>query len=357
MGVVVVGAGLAGLTAAGALLRAGFTVQVLEARRRVGGRLMTVAPEGGKGWLDLGATWLWEEHRRVRALAAELGIPSFPQFAQGRSLHEEPDGTVVEADEPAPVHRLAGGAQALCERLAEALPAGTLTTGRAVTAIRAGASLEVTTESEVGAESTLTADSVVVAIPPRLAVQNVEFQPALPEDLAAVMEATETWMAGAVKCVAVYDSPFWRGRRFSGTVFSHLGPLHEVHDGSTDEVAALWGLLAPDPALGDLGPEQRVPLVLAQLERVFGPEAADPSQYIERDWSGDPYTNEAETPDGEPLEYGHPAFSRPAMDGRLVWAGAETEAEGGGHMEGAIRSGERAAATVAATSGAARREQ
>lgn len=48
------------------------------------------------------------------------------------------------------------------------------------------------------------------------------------------------------------------------------------------------------------------------------------------------------------MAYGHPAFAKPLFGGRLMWAGAETAAVGGGHMEGAVRSGQRAAAQVLA---------
>ena len=64
-----VGAGLAGLTAADALVRGGLTVEVVEARSRVGGRIMTVPAEGSdRGWLDLGATWHWSDQPAVAAL-------------------------------------------------------------------------------------------------------------------------------------------------------------------------------------------------------------------------------------------------------------------------------------------------
>lgn len=52
--------------------------------------------------------------------------------------------------------------------------------------------------------------------------------------------------------------------------------------------------------------------------------------------------------DGPVADFGRPEFHRPLMDGRLHWAGAETEAVGGGHMEGAVRSGLRAARAVLA---------
>ena len=81
---------------------------------------------------------------------------------------------------------------------------------------------------------------------------------------------------------------------------------------------------------------------------MFGPRAAEPERYYERDWSTDPYTNDEVVWLGEPLALGHPALAEPAFGGRLVWAGTETADVGGGHMEGAVRSGRRAAAQVLA---------
>lgn len=132
-------------------------------------------------------------------------------------------------------------------------------------------------------------------------------------------------MADAVKCVVIYQRPFWRDAGLSGSAFSHAGPLHEVHDasGPTGSPAALWGLLTGDHALRDIEPGGRVGLVLAQLERLFGREASELVDYFERDWSTDPNTNDFGLDPGvRPIEHGHPLLSEPLLDGRLLWAGA-----------------------------------
>jgi monoamine oxidase len=84
--VVVVGAGLAGLSAARTLTAAGRTVVVLEARDRVGGRTLNHPLPGGHV-ADLGGTWIGPTQNAVAALAEELGLTTFAQVDDGNAVY------------------------------------------------------------------------------------------------------------------------------------------------------------------------------------------------------------------------------------------------------------------------------
>ncbi|MEV4615914.1 FAD-dependent oxidoreductase [Kitasatospora sp. NPDC049258] len=95
MSVVVVGAGLAGLTAAVDLARAGVEVTVLEARDRVGGRTHGIEVAPGR-WVDAGAAYLGDRHTELLALIDESGLKTVPTELVGDSrfaLGTASDGT------------------------------------------------------------------------------------------------------------------------------------------------------------------------------------------------------------------------------------------------------------------------
>ena len=353
--VVVVGAGLSGLSVASALCARGAAVALLEARPRVGGRLLThtsssaASPSDGGGALDLGATWRWPGESRVAALVQALGLPSFPHFERGDALAEGPAGAPQRLRESGVMGgpaRFGGGTASLAAALAERLPPGVLRLSTPVERIAcadAGVGLEVAcVDGSVFAASA----AVVVALPPALAAATLAFAPPLPPALAAAAAGTSTHMGGCAKTVVRYATPFWRDAGLSGAAFSRRGPLSEVHDhsGPGGSPAALLGFSA--------GGAPAREALLAQLVRLFGPAAAQPLEVTTLDWAAERYTA---VPPGSPPQtrpMGGPEFAPgaacAAMGGRLLWAATETAETHAGHMEGALAAAERTVRAVEA---------
>lgn len=92
--VVIVGAGVTGLTAARELRAAGLTVAVLEARDRVGGRTWTDSIDGAL--LEIGGQWISPDQVALKAILAELGLETFSRYRDGKSVYVSPDGERAE---------------------------------------------------------------------------------------------------------------------------------------------------------------------------------------------------------------------------------------------------------------------
>src|SRR5215208_6173949 len=84
---VVIGAGLAGLAAARAVAAAGASVVVVEARERVGGRVLNEEIGGGQ-IVEVGGQWIGPTQDRLEALAGELGVATFPTYGEGENVIE-----------------------------------------------------------------------------------------------------------------------------------------------------------------------------------------------------------------------------------------------------------------------------
>ncbi|OBR53137.1 flavin monoamine oxidase family protein [Paraburkholderia tropica] len=83
--IVIVGAGMSGLSAARAATRAGKSVVILEARDRVGGRTLSKTLDNGVT-IDLGGQWVAPTQKRVLALIEEFGLETFKTYEQGDSI-------------------------------------------------------------------------------------------------------------------------------------------------------------------------------------------------------------------------------------------------------------------------------
>ncbi len=96
--VIIVGAGISGMIAARRVLEAGLTPLVLEADKRVGGRILTQEAVPGVP-IELGAQWIGDTHLRMFALAAELGVETYPQYDEGETSYELDGSGVLRENE------------------------------------------------------------------------------------------------------------------------------------------------------------------------------------------------------------------------------------------------------------------
>lgn len=351
--VVVIGAGISGLSVADQLARAGASVAVIEARERIGGRLLATDDDSA---MDLGATWFWDGEHRTRNLVKRLGTGTFPQYLRGDTVVEDLNGVLRHPGNlvDVPAHRYTGGAASLTDKLAHSLPAESLHLGHAVEAVEPVSTDNASDGSDLMVRSrarSWRARHVVLALPPALAVANIELSNLIPTWLFRVAAATPVWMAQVVKAVALYDEAFWRAHGLAGAGISRVGPLQEIHDmsGPDGHPAALFGFAHPTRLGAD--PHRAI---RDQLARMFGERAGRPLQLTLQDWSREQWTAPVEMASSSVSSFGHPDLRRPSAAGRLHWSSTETAETYPGHVEGALEAAERTADGIRACLGLSR---
>jgi len=203
-----------------------------------------------------------------------------------------------------------------------------------------GEHIEIASKTTAGQANTWQAEQVLLALPPRLAVTNIDFQPALPVELATQWQATATWMAPHAKYFAVYDKPFWREQGLSGEGRSALGPLVEIHDASVQSGhGALFGFVGvPAASRQSVSTAVLKDYCRAQLVRLFGSQADTPIAEYLKDWAQDPFTATAADADSD----GQHASAPIAKAKSGVWVdcltgiGSEWSRQFPGYVAGAV---------------------
>ncbi|CCM79968.1 flavin monoamine oxidase family protein [Rhizobium mesoamericanum] len=356
--IAVVGAGLSGLYAARSLNAAGLDVIVLEARDRLGGRILTTGEDGlsSEDGFDLGPSWYWPQMQPAMAtLVGQLGLSFFCQNGEGDVIFERMSRERPQRYSPTSMEqqsmRLAGGTAALVRALAADLPAGRILRGAKVTAmVLADAGIELSVETGEESASLLLAEHVIAALPPRLLEATVRFTPAQEPKTAARWRDMATWMAPHAKFFAIYDQPFWRTDGLSGTAQSMVGPMVEIHDATTASgKAALFGFLGvgAEQRRAATGEQALKEACLTQLARLFGPQALKPLATILKDWAADPLTATAadRTGGAHPVAGSKEWVSGPWKD-RLFLAGSETSPSEPGYLSGAVTAAEEAVTKI-----------
>jgi monoamine oxidase len=249
--------------------------------------------------------------------------------------------SLISTEGGAQQSRIVGGSQRIALAMAEEL-GDVVVLGEPVRRIAYGDGLIVSGESIV-----VGASEAIVAMSPALAGRFV-YEPALP---APRDQLTQRIPNGSViKCMAIYDEPFWRDAGFSAQVTSDRGPVKVVFDNSPPDgrPGVLLGFLEGNQArdLGRWSESERRKCVLGCFTRFFGPKAGQAGDYVEKIWAEDEWTRGcygAFFPPNTWTAFGD-ALRSPI--GPIHWAGAETATRWMGCMDGAITSGERAASEV-----------
>ncbi len=447
--VVVVGAGIAGLVAADRIARRGRSVLVVEARQRVGGRVLNHRLRTG-GTIEAGGAFIGPTQDHIKALAAELGVGTFKEYAEGKNVYVSsnpllgrqeftgtvpPDPTIlldaalaltrlnamaaeVPVDAPwahpkaaqwdaitlgqwirsntlnslgidnlikawtqpgfgadpdqlsllyvlhyiacsgdethagtfernsdvvggAQESRFIGGSQRVPLALARRL-GDRVALAAAVTRIEHvdGRAVVHTTRGRVAARR------VVVAAPPKQVLDMA--LPGMPAGRRTLLAKMQ--MGRLMKCDAVYEKPFWREDGLTGFGLADSGAVRVAFDNGVRDTG--HGILLAFVGgstwrqYGSLSRAERRAAVLQGFARMFGDKALKPIEYTEHDWTHERWTRGGPVaiyPPNVMATYGKHLHRR---YGRVHWAGTETSTYWTGYMDGAVRSGKRAAVQV-----------
>jgi monoamine oxidase len=198
-------------------------------------------------------------------------------------------------------------------------------------------------------DSTFKAKVLIVAIAPALAGK-ISYSPLLPHKRDALTQRMP--MGSAIKVWIAYASPFWRAHGFSGLYSSDtaaFGPAFDVTPpGTSSGIIAGFFDAKNSVEWSARSSEQRRAEVIRCLTAAFGPQAQSPLEYVEKNWTEERYSLGCYTGTlgpGALTQFG-PTLREPVE--RIFFAGTESSPIWAGYIEGALRSGARAAAEVRA---------
>jgi monoamine oxidase len=196
-------------------------------------------------------------------------------------------------------------------------------------------------------DSVFRARHAIISVPPALATQ-MEWNPRMPPERVAWCQSMIP--GRVIKGFAFYDRPFWREKGLSGQAASNRPPVHVTFDATPPNCSfgILLGFIEGRQA-GEWSlksSEERRQAMVEAFTRLFGSQAAQPLDYVDHDWTTEHWSRGCYAGVAGPgVTTTLAAHCRRPL-GRVHWAGTETATRWTGYIEGAIRSGIRAAQEV-----------
>lgn len=204
----------------------------------------------------------------------------------------------------------------------------------------------VTITSDSG---TVRCERAILALPPVLAGR-IDYEPAMPASRDMLTQRMP--MGSVIKCIAMYETPFWRKAGYSGEAIADKGAVKLAFDDSSRDGSrgALVGFVMAKDAkhYSGQGMKARREATLESFTKFFGPQASSPIDYIDHDWPSERWSRGCYSAVMGPGVLTAHAEALRAPVGRLHWAGTETARVWTGYMEGAVEAGERAADEITA---------
>jgi len=334
--VLIIGAGLTGLTLAYRLKNLNINVKLIEARDRLGGRIYSIY-NTNEAPLELGATWIVEQQKNILQLLNELNLSVFEQDYGSTAIYQpNPNQKAQLVDLPthnSVSYRIKNGTQSIISALAEKLLPKSIEFNQKIESIQKNKEgLLVKTINDK-----YQASHVVSTLPPLLFSKNITTEPTLPNSLLNTMQNTHTWMHNSIRVGFTYKKAFWKADKTSGTIYANAGPLQEIYDHSDAEnsVYALAGFM--NNGFTNYSKEERKVLALQQLQAYYGDQALKFDSYEECVWLNETFTTIKSDSFLMPQQNnGHPIYQDSYLEDSLFIAGTETSPVFSGKMEGAI---------------------
>jgi monoamine oxidase len=355
--VVIIGGGLAGLYAANQLKSRKIKYELFDSKSLFGGRVAGIpkaSPDGVNDpvykvpqdiqFYDLGPAWIFPQHTLMQELIQHMGLSFFPQYSHGDVLYQfvnTKELRRISNPQNERLYRIKNGVYALIKALVNNVNSQNLhPKHKAIRVIKDANAWRVICIVDNVEKHTL-CQHVIFTLPPRIVARDFCEASWMNSILEQQLTRSQTWMSAQAKVIVTYAKPFWRDKGMSGTVFSQVGPIVEIHDACCSDTGgyALFGFIGI-PATQRMRESQKElkKACINQLADIFGHEAYRFEKFFVKDWAKD-----SDICTGQDQSEGsrHPQINLQTCESALLgenlyFAGSEFASANAGYLEGAL---------------------